>query len=96
MRWTLWRTWGALWITCGWLWITCACGDDDARATPSGEVPDRVEAAQTDDHEAAPDDLGAEAEALDPAQEIAEPTEREQLEAACFHGSTEACDRLGH
>jgi hypothetical protein len=91
---TLWRTGGWLWITCGWLWITCACGDDDARATTPPEPPERAGAAQTDDEAAL--DPEAEGEALGPTGDVAEPTEREQLEAECFHGSTEACDRLGH
>ena len=91
---TLWRSWGRLWITCGSLWMTTACGDDDAASRALPEALSGDEAAPSSD-EASPEEALDE-EIVDPPADLAEPNDREQLEAACFHGSTEACDRLGH
>ena len=94
MRASVWRRWRWLWITCGWLWISCACSDDGPPSSPPAPASSTVEVAPSDERTApAP---GVDDEVVEPAGDVAEPSERERLEVACFHGSTEACDRLGH
>ncbi len=72
-------------------WIAVACGDGADRAGRRDDpAPARSESAAADERE-------TELPAEEPGEsDVAEPDERGRLEAECFAGSTEACDRLGH
>jgi len=72
------------------------CADDARQRDESAVQPPATAAAPDDDdlREGELDDV--EREPSVPAGDPDGPDERGRLEAACFHGSTEACDRLGH